>query len=296
MSRRRHTLFAAPLVVTVAIAPACDKSKDTAPPREPDVISRNPPEPPPDRPPPLVVDAGAGGAAVDAAPFDPGKITFNGHVCLQGPPGQESSVPCPPELLPEARPGEAVIAFGRECRIAGHRQVRCPDGGPTIVEPRPNDTVSGRVHTQFDPGQMACTEWEDMTCPPDATCNPPPPRQVPCPDDLLPSLAPGVAPTSRKGGECFLGEVEVACPTAEVTGPAVTQVPDGDHARLVRRDDGSCWRQFDDDCDPGVKCNPPEPEPAPCPDALLPAVVNGKSPKRKKDGTCWWGNTQVRCK
>jgi hypothetical protein len=85
------------------------------------------------------------------------------------------------------------------------------------------------------------------------------------------------------------------CPTGELSGPAVKEIKDGEHAKIVLRDSGECWREYKSECDPGVKCNPPEPVKVACPDALLPAVVNGKQPTKNKDGTCTWGNTQVRC-
>jgi hypothetical protein len=193
MSRRRFVAFAAPLVVTVALGPGCDK-KESSPAAKPPPdaqMTRNPPMPQP-----------------DAAPTAQHPIRFDGFICLQGPEGKESSVPCPPELLPEAPKGTAVLQSGQECRTLGRKQVRCP---PTIVAPATPHRQDGRVHLAFDEGTFGCSTWEEMSCPPGATCNPPPPQPIDCPPEMLPTLAPGVAPTAQKDG-CFLGDVPVTCP------------------------------------------------------------------------------------
>ena len=50
-----------------------------------------------------------------------------------------------------------------------------------------------------------------VRCPEGMSCNPPPPKPVACPDELLPSLAPKVKPTKKKKGKCYLGTLQVKC-------------------------------------------------------------------------------------
>jgi hypothetical protein len=171
-------------------------------------------------------------------------------------------------------------------------------GPATIVAPDPwQRELPGGDSVAFDNGSFGCEKHFDHSCPKDATCNPPRPEAMPCPDELLPRLAPGVAPTRRDKADCFLGDVEVACPP-DLVPPAATQIDDPEHAtaRIVFLDDArGCQRRWRDDCDPGVKCNPPEPEPVACPDELLPTLTTGEEPAKKPDGSCWWGERRVRC-
>lgn len=278
-SRRRALVFAAPLVVTVA----CSKEK----PR--DEPHRNPPK--------VEYDAGAiAKVAPDAAPAKQWPITYQGYMCLQGEPGKESTVPCPDELLPVADKDAIVVAQYGEFRSLGRRLVKGP---ANAALPDPQSIDKGGKHVRLDENWFKCQEWEDMSCPPGATCNPPPPTDVPCPDALLPSLLPGIAPTSKKSGECFLGEVEVACPKGDLSAPAVASIddPSGKFDSIyIDPSSFDCLGDVHVDCDPGDKCNPPAPQKvSPCPDALLPTLVNGDKPTKKKDGTCWWNTTQVRC-
>jgi hypothetical protein len=282
MSRRRRALFAAPLVVTVAFAPGCEQRGTRPPPERPPPLSPEVPEVPP----PLTAhDAGAGEAPA---------IRFTGFQCLAGPPGRESTVRCPPELIPEAAPGTAVVQQGDDCRTLGRALVRCP---PTIALPEPRTRRLGRAHVAISDHTFGCETWEDMSCPPGATCNPPPPEPVACPDDLLPRLLPGIAPTARPDDGCLLGEVRVVCPE-DLARPAQTTIPDPDDARariIFHGQTQDCWRHFSPSCPPRARCNPPPPRPVACPDELLPTLVNGAAPTRKDDGTCWWGAKRVRC-
>ena len=195
MSRRRTLAFAAPLVVTIALG-GCDKKKEETAREEPP--TRNPPEQPPPPPPPQV----------DASPQDL-EIRYVGYMCLRGPQGKESTVTCPPELLPAAEEGAPVWEQYGECRTIGRRLVKCP---ANIVLPTPRNRKEGAVNVGIDESTLACQTWEDMSCPEGATCNPPPPQPAPCPEDLLPTLLPGTGPVKKKSAECFLGDVQVKCP------------------------------------------------------------------------------------
>jgi hypothetical protein len=282
MSRRRVFAFAAPLVVVSA----CNSRKE-------------PPEPKHTNPPKVEYDAASAKPppAVDAAPAKQWPITYQGYMCIQGEPGKESTVPCPDELLPVAEKDAIVVASYSEFRSLGRRLVKGP-ANAELPSPMTIDKGGGK-HINLDESWFKCEEWEDMSCPPGATCNPPPPQEVPCPDALLPKLVPGVAPTSRKNKECFLGEVEVACPAGDLSPPAVASIadPSGKYDSIyIDTQSFDCWGEQNVQCDPGDKCNPPAPSKvSPCPDALLPTLVNGDKPTKKKDGTCWWKTTQVRC-
>lgn len=228
MRRRRH-VFSASLVVTVALGAGCDKQA----PRESE-ISHNPPMP--------GVDAAV---ALTPVPVD--------------------AAPAPPDArpLPAAPPGTAVYQdINDACRMVGGEHVLCP---PTVALPRRRQIHKGGMITSLDDRTLTCGRRQEMSCPGGASCNPPGPEPVACPQSLLPTLMPGVVPTSRKKGECFLGDVEVACQTS------LDQVPDPDHPGATiryRARSKDCWRTWPSECDPGVKCNPPEPEQVPCPDAL----------------------------
>lgn len=53
--------------------------------------------------------------------------------------------------------------------------------------------------------------------------------------------------------------------------------------------DGTCVRYPHVECpkDPQVSCNPPAPEPVPCPDSVYPKARNADHVRTRDDGTCW---------
>ena len=149
-------------------------------------------------------------SAPPAAPAPPPNIRFDGWGCLEGPAGKENSVVCPEELLTKPPPGTPVYENSlSECRTLGGKRVRCP---PNVTLPS-SGHVNGLVHVALDDNTLSCHTWTDYTCDPNVTCNPPHPEPIACPDDLLPRLLPGVAPTAKKNGQCFLGDTRVACPS-----------------------------------------------------------------------------------
>ena len=78
-----------------------------------------------------------------------------------------------------------------------------------------------------------CTEYFHDNCPPTKRCNPPPPRKVPCPEDVLPEARPNEKVYVEADGRC-------------------TAMP------------------MDFKCHPGATCNPPPPRPVRCPPAAPP--------------------------
>jgi hypothetical protein len=144
-----------------------------------------------------------------------------------------------------------------------------------------------------------CWRMPAYSCRPDATCNPPSPERVDCPDDLSTLSSdnyrpPPPAPRRWRdaAGKCF-EETPVACPSPEVATcnppppypidcpadlstlsfdafvppqpPPLPKLPDGP----IRKDaSGTCWSDPPASCPPpeeGTTCNPPPPERVPCP-------------------------------
>lgn len=118
---------------------------------------------------------------------------------------------------------------------------------PQHVKPKPPpiktiETADGKRITRRRNG--TCWQSFKTSCPEGARCNPPPPRPVECPAELSLGLP--------------------------------TQIKEGDKTTW-RRPDGRCESMFNIECEEGSTCNPPPPQPTPCPDALVPAHMR-KSP------------------
>ncbi|MCA9652935.1 MAG: hypothetical protein H6712_19785 [Myxococcales bacterium] len=93
-------------------------------------------------------------------------------------------------------------------------------------EPRPPTEITSRSTIEhLDDG--TCIEHLSVDCPPGMACNPPPPREVPCPEPARPDAT----------------------------------VVDNVH----KRPDGSCWESYEVECPPGARCNPPAPRRVNCP-------------------------------
>ena len=96
---------------------------------------------------------------------------------------------------PAAAPAEtAVIEHEGRCYRENAREVQCP---ATIVAPDPAVIEHGSQSIHFDWVSFRCKTGDELE---------------PCPDALLPRLAPGVEPTRQNGSDCALGDVRVACP------------------------------------------------------------------------------------
>jgi hypothetical protein len=132
-------------------------------------------------------------------------VTFSvlgtGCADLKGPPGNPP--PPPPEQISE------------------NPLAPKPQPDPEPVPPR-EPTVNHQVHADG-----SCWAYVEPVCPPNTPCNPPPPRQVDCTDEMLP------APSDAK--------------------------------MVALRSDGSCWEEPKVECSPGETCNPPPPHRVVCP-------------------------------
>jgi hypothetical protein len=136
--------FAAPFVITLAAGPSCAPQPLTANP--PEVIGSVPPtstETPP----------------VETPPADPSQprrwsLTETGGTCHTQLATDCSAPPCAPA---------PTVAYA------------CPtwdDGSRMGLE---------NARIEREAGETTCVLYQNPSCSPDATCNPPPPRAVPCP-------------------------------------------------------------------------------------------------------------------
>lgn len=111
---------------------------------------------------------------------------------------------------------------------------------PEVKPPkRPTEVAVDGGVIRKDARSGMCRQYFTSKCPPGARCNPPPPRPVRCPPELLPDA-----------------------------GPDET---------VLRRPDGTCEAMVHVKCPPGVLCNPPPPRPVRCP-APDPASQPAKPP------------------
>jgi hypothetical protein len=197
---RRRYQFAAPFVVTAALSPACKKDEPAPPPRaSADAAVARALDAAPAAPPDAAVPADAASITIDAAVArDAGAavkkrrtdalVWNSGGSCYEYAPDKERrlvSITCPPE--------GATVAF------ADH-----------MVDAKEGDRV---FKARFNPWSRSCEEHYEVKCPPPdvATCNPPMPRPITCPPELLPTLI-GVEPTKQSKGECWWNDLQVACP------------------------------------------------------------------------------------
>ncbi|MFO0634564.1 MAG: hypothetical protein U0168_17110 [Nannocystaceae bacterium] len=158
-AREPRRRFAAPLVLTIAAAPACAGSGTTGP--EPPATTAAPttadPQPQPD----------GGGDAGDGTTAQDGRegrwsVMRNGNGCQT-----MIAVDC------SQPPGEPQ----HTCNPPAPREYPCPkwDDG-SVIDVGPGFTIEGKA------GAKDCTMYFPTgDCPADASCNPPPPRRVDCP-------------------------------------------------------------------------------------------------------------------
>ncbi len=201
-------ILAAPFVVTLSVG-GCARN---------DGGEKPPPAPAPaPAPTPTIAQAPTTRGPVPAPAPAPGgsasALVYDGFAsCYRELDGKKQYVDCPDALLPAAAPDRLVFKYGGQCKTAPDgKRVRCPDAGPTATLPDKTSLDKGGAWTSLQIGSLHCLQGVKMKCPPRAFCNPPPPRTVPCPPELLPKLRAGVAPTRRDGAHCFYGDVEVAC-------------------------------------------------------------------------------------
>lgn len=98
----------------------------------------------------------------------------------------------------------------------------------------------------------------DVACEKPLQGNPPPPDPTAAEE---PSRNPPGPMTD--GGEVPPPEAEAE--SASEGSPDMTNVESKE--QIIDNGDGTCSRIYEVDCPPNVACNPPPPEPVPCPDA-----------------------------
>lgn len=119
--------------------------------------------------------------------------------------------------------GSCVVVYAEDC----------PEGEPCPPEtygkepiPCPDGLAGGKGWLRLSHYDGNCDVMHEVECPPDATCNPPPPEDIACPKRYRP--------------------------------PEPT-------VRIDRREDGTCWEMVQGNCPPSAKCNPPPPRKVDCP-------------------------------
>ncbi len=191
---RRH--LATPFVVTIAVAAACTKSTDPAPP-------------------PITKDTPVASAPKPPPPEPSGSVIYDGYgSCYRLVDGEKKYVPkCPEALLPDPPTNELVYQAGGYCkRVPDGLLVKCPPGGATVVLPDPSQVPSGDGDDFLQFGSLRCFHAIRVKCPPGVNCNPPGPAPITCPPALMPKLASGVKPSKTQGTRCWFGSAEVLCP------------------------------------------------------------------------------------
>lgn len=150
---------------------------------------------------------------------------------------------------------------------------------------------------------MGCIAIEDVACPPSGpACNPPAPQEVVCPPGSSGKNVVHIAKLPDK--ECAVlpaGCLEPACATPRVACP----LPVGEKLKvklafvwhIEKRGDECHAEEEEEDCPPGVDCNPPGPRRTmPCPpgaseekDVLVAELPDGTCaivPEGCEDVTC----------
>lgn len=119
-----------------------------------------------------------------------------------------------------------------------------------------------------------------------------------CPEALLPD-PPKDELVYENGGYCkrVPDGRPVKCPPggATVILPEPSQVPRGDGDDFLQFGSLRCFHGIHVKCPPGVNCNPPGPEPIPCPPALMPKLASGVKPSKTQGSRCWFGSVEVAC-
>jgi len=162
----------------------------------------------------------------------------------------------------------------------------CSDGkkGGDTTPPDPTPKQSWNVSKQGD----ACYAHVPMSCPKNATCNPPAPMMMPCPPE---ETRASFKVVSFDGKSCFLedGTTSVTCPSWDYQPPPPPPAIDAAVAIAaqlrrwnIQRSAKDCFAAPDPDpCtqlqlkpgDPIPPCNPPEPIKLKCPPAHVVAIV-----------------------
>lgn len=194
-ARRPRTRFAAPLVITLAVAPAC-------------VIRTRSSVPPP-----------SGGQVEDHRGDDTATPIANPPRPIDGNGAAGSSTP----LVPVTDPPPPAVTQGTPTGPTPPIKQTDPVLDTVQAGPSPSSaTTTWRVVLGSD---RSCSAVMDVRCPPaPATCNPPRPQAVTCPE--------GITATSRVSiqelspGSCYVVWPAPACPTGMACNPPRPQKTD----------------------------------------------------------------------
>jgi hypothetical protein len=156
-------------------------------------------------------------------------------------------------------------------------------GGGTTTPPEPKAKQTWNVRKQGD----TCYAHEPVSCPKNATCNPPAPMMMPCPPE---ATSDSFQVVSFDGTSCVLEgtQTAVTCPSWDYQPPpppavdAAVAVAAQMRRWTVGRTGKTCYAAIDPDpCtqlqlkpgDPIPPCNPPAPMSITCPPAHVVAIV-----------------------
>lgn len=90
----------------------------------------------------------------------------------------------------------------------------CTKGSPTVKEPKPDPVASPYQTWSVERSGEACSVYYEMDCPPDASCNPPPPMAVACPAGVEDGARFTIVQL-EEDGPCSIGEEPAECPSYE---------------------------------------------------------------------------------
>ena len=189
-SRRPRSSFAAPLVITLALAPAC-------------VVRTGHSSAPPPTQRAHVEDHRGDGTITIANPPRPVATTAS----APPPSGPISPPPRGTDGTPtRTSPGSGPIS----------PPPRGTDGTPTQAGPNPTPTTTLASWMIYQRADKGCYAVRATECPPaPATCNPPPPTEIACPRGATEKKPLQVKEAA--GGECFIHFAMPACPKPPAT-------------------------------------------------------------------------------
>ena len=166
-----------------------------------------------------------------------------------------------------------MSAFRRRTQFAAPLIVTvaaCSGGSPKSDKPK---RYPGHVWAvTMSPDACLATET-DLGCPPDVTCNPPPPQEVQCPPGSSGRNTIRIAERGDKTCAVLPPScVEESC----LTTPTACPLPFGQSLPKklgaimeIEMRDGSCHvEEKNPDCPPNVDCNPPAPKKVACPPGI----------------------------
>lgn len=135
---------------------------------------------------------------------------------------------------------------------------------PATTSP-PNDPATGPQTGLQRQADGTCLKTYEVNCPPEATCNPPPPEVVDCDSgEPIPPRERDLPPIDAAGAGADAATGEGARPPRP--DPGALPPPSGKPGtEVVRRAEGTCWEITHVDCPPNAKCNPPPPLQVECP-------------------------------